>query len=182
MAQKSKPFNRWLVVVGAVLIQLALGAIYAWSVFTARLTDPNGPYAFTATETAWVFSAGLATFAIVMVLAGRWLPRVGPRALAMAGGLLLGAGYVLGGLLGNTFWVQLLSIGILGDSGYAPTANFEAWLEQLVEMPAGVLPERRGDLQALAAPDAAVDHLEVVGEAAEVVPARAVEGLERAIT
>jgi hypothetical protein len=30
--------NRWLVVVGALLIQLCLGANYAWSAFTADLT------------------------------------------------------------------------------------------------------------------------------------------------
>jgi sugar phosphate permease len=35
MEQVTRPLNRWLVVVGAILIQLALGAIYAWSVFTA---------------------------------------------------------------------------------------------------------------------------------------------------
>ena len=109
--------NRWLVVVGAILIQLALGAIYAWSVFTARLTDTAGTYAFTASQTAWVFSAGLATFATVMVLAGRILPRVGPRPLTIAGGLLLGGGYVLGGLFGDSFWIQFLSIGIVGGAG-----------------------------------------------------------------
>ncbi len=109
--------NRWLVVIGAILIQLALGAIYAWSVFTARLTDPAGPYAFSASETAWVFSAGLATFAIVMVLAGRILPRVGPRRLSAAGGLLLGAGYLLGGFFGTSFWAQLFGIGIIGGAG-----------------------------------------------------------------
>ena len=109
--------NRWLVVVGAILIQLALGAIYAWSVFTARLTDAAGAYAFSASETAWVFSAGLATFAIVMVLAGRILPRVGPRLLAVVGGLLLGGGYVLGGLFGESFWVQLICIGFIGGVG-----------------------------------------------------------------
>ena len=109
--------NRWLVVVGAILIQLALGAIYAWSVFTARLTDAAGPYAFSASETAWVFSSGLSTFAIVMVLAGRVLPRVGPRSLSIAGGLLLGAGYILGGLFGASFWVQLMCIGILAGAG-----------------------------------------------------------------
>ncbi|HID74307.1 MAG TPA: hypothetical protein EYP43_04570, partial [Thermoplasmata archaeon] len=32
--------NRWIVVVFAILIQLALGAIYAWSVFTPGLTLP----------------------------------------------------------------------------------------------------------------------------------------------
>lgn len=102
---------------GAILIQLALGAIYAWSVFTARLTDQSGIYAFSASQTAWVFSTGLATFAIVMVLAGRILPKVGPRPLALAGGLLLGAGYIIGGLFGQSFWIQLLSIGVISGTG-----------------------------------------------------------------
>lgn len=109
--------SRWLIVVGAILIQLALGAIYAWSVFTAQLTDAAGPYAFSASQTAWVFSTGLATFAIVMVLAGRVLPRVRPRALSVAGGLLLGAGYVLGGLFGASFWAQFVFIGALAGAG-----------------------------------------------------------------
>ncbi len=117
MGYDTRTLNRWLIVVGAVLIQLALGAIYAWSVFTARLTDTAGTYAFTASQTAWVFSAGLATFATVMVLAGRVLPRVGPRPLTIAGGLLLGGGYVLGGFFGDSFWIQLLSIGIVGGAG-----------------------------------------------------------------
>ena len=34
---ETKTMNRWLVVVGAILIQLCLGAIYAWSVFTPAL-------------------------------------------------------------------------------------------------------------------------------------------------
>lgn len=110
-------FNRWWVVVGAILIQLSLGAIYAWSVFTPRLTDPSGVYAFSASQAAWVFSAGLATFAVVMVLAGRWLPRIGPRRLAVGGGLLLGAGYMLGGLFGSGLWVQILTIGVIGGAG-----------------------------------------------------------------
>jgi MFS family permease len=111
------PRNRWIIVAGAILIQLALGAIYAWSVFTARLTDQSGIYAFSASQTAWVFSTGLATFAIVMVLAGRILPKVGPRPLALAGGLLLGVGYIIGGLFGQSFWIQLLSIGVVSGTG-----------------------------------------------------------------
>jgi MFS family permease len=117
MGYDEKRLNRWLIVVGAIAIQLALGAIYAWSVFTARLTDTAGTYAFTASQTAWVFSAGLATFATVMVLAGRVLPRLGPRPLTIAGGLLLGGGYVLGGFFGDSFWVQLVCIGFVGGAG-----------------------------------------------------------------
>jgi MFS family permease len=117
MERTSLRLNRWLIVIGAIMIQLALGAIYAWSVFTARLTDMDGAYAFSASQTAWVFSAGLSTFAIVMVLAGRILPRVGPRPLSLAGGALLGAGYVLGGLVGGGFWIQLLCIGVVAGAG-----------------------------------------------------------------
>ena len=109
--------DRRVVVVGAILIQLALGAIYAWSVFTARLTDAAGVYAFTASQAAWVFSTGLATFAIVMVIAGRILPRTGPRLLSVIGGLLLGAGYFIGGLFGESFWVQLAAIGFISGAG-----------------------------------------------------------------
>ncbi len=117
MGHESKPFNRWFVVVGAIMIQLALGAIYAWSVFTARLTDIDDVYAFSASQAAWVFSAGLVTFAIVMVLAGRILPRVGPRKLSVAGGLLLGSGYIASGFFGESFAVQLLGIGIVSGAG-----------------------------------------------------------------
>jgi len=114
-----KVMNRWLVVVGAILIQLCLGAIYAWSVFTTTLkaSPDNGGYGFTATQTQWIFSAGLASFALVMLFAGRWQAKVGPRTVAAVGGLVLGSGYILGGLLGYGFWQQLLCIGFIGGAG-----------------------------------------------------------------
>ena len=58
--------NRWWIVVGAVLIQLCLGAIYAWSVFTPLLKDAGWP----KMQTQVVFSVGLASFAVFMVWAG----------------------------------------------------------------------------------------------------------------
>ena len=112
---EQKVMNRWLVVVGAILIQLCLGAIYAWSVFTTPL---KGDHGWTATQTQMVFAAGLALFAIVMVLAGRMMPKVGPRKLAIAGGLVLGSGYLIAGLLGGTsFWPVFIFVGVVGGSG-----------------------------------------------------------------
>jgi len=136
--------NRWFVVVGAILIQLALGALYAWSVFTRLLTDPDGLYRFSATETAWIFSAGLATFALVMVLAGRWQARTGPRLMSMLGGLLLGLGFVLGGVFGSTFWAQLLFIGVVAGAGIG--------LAYVVPIAVGVkwFPDRKGMITGLA--------------------------------
>ena len=135
---------RWLAVLGAVFIQLALGAIYAWSVFTKLLTDADGIYRFSATQAAWVFSAGLATFAIVMVLAGKWQAKAGPRVVSFTGGLLLGLGYVLGGLFGSTFWAQLIFIGMLGGAGIG--------LAYVVPIAVGVkwFPDRKGMITGLA--------------------------------
>ncbi|MDF1614178.1 OFA family MFS transporter [Desulfurivibrio alkaliphilus] len=139
--------RRWLVVVGAVIIQFCLGAIYAWSVFTGPLTQPlsaGGDYGFSARQTAWIFSAGLATFAVVMVGAGRLLPRYGPRLLAVAGGLVLGAGYVLGGLLGASFWGQFVGIGLIGGAGIG--------LAYVVPIAVGVkwFPDKKGLVSGLA--------------------------------
>lgn len=111
-----KVMNRWLVVAGGILIQVCLGAIYAWSAFTAKLTAE--PYSFTRTETQIVFSVGLVTFALVMALvAGRWQKKSGPRIVAATGGLVLGLGYVVAGLSGTSFPLMLLGIGVLGGAG-----------------------------------------------------------------
>ena len=113
MTSAQKP-NRWFVVLGAVLIQLSLGAIYAWSVFTPSLINVG----WSKLETQIVFAVGLVTFAIVMVFAGRMLAKWGPRLLAVMGGLTLGTGYVVAGLLGGTdFWAVCLGVGLIGGAG-----------------------------------------------------------------
>lgn len=109
-----KIMNRNLVVVGAIMIQLALGAIYAWSVYTKELVEAG----WTKAQTQIVFSAGLAFFAIVMVIAGRMMPKYGPKKLAMAGGIVLGFGYIMAGILGaENFVTTLIFVGIIGGSG-----------------------------------------------------------------
>jgi len=115
----AKVMNRWLVVLGAILIQLCLGAIYSWSVFTPELTKPveEGGFGFSNTQSQVIFSVGLATFAFVMLFAGRWQARKGPRLVALAGGLLLGLGYILAKFLGGSFMGQLVCIGLIGGAG-----------------------------------------------------------------
>lgn len=111
--------NRSLVVVAAVLIQLCLGALYAWSVFTPQLILPiaDGGFGFTKTQTQIVFSVCIAVFAVVMVLAGRWQAKSGPRIVALTGGIVLGAGYILAGLFGNSFISLVIFIGVIGGAG-----------------------------------------------------------------
>jgi len=141
---EQKVMNRWYVVVGAILIQLCLGAIYAWSVFTPKLTAEGGSYNFSASQAAWVFSIGLLVFAVVMILSGRMIGQIGPRKLAVLGGIVLGAGYILGGFFGNTFATQLIFIGIIGGAGIG--------LAYVVPIAVGVkwFPDKKGMVTGLA--------------------------------
>ena len=112
--EKTKVMNRGMVVVGAILIQLALGAIYAWSVFTPSLVAEG----WSKVNTQWVFATGLASFAIFMVFAGKKLNSWGPRTLSWIGGIVLGLGYFLSGILGGSNFVALLLlIGLVGGAG-----------------------------------------------------------------
>ncbi|HNR31778.1 MAG TPA: OFA family MFS transporter [Candidatus Hydrogenedentes bacterium] len=116
MSSETKVMNRWIVVVGAILVQLCLGAIYAWSAFTGKLNAE--PFSFTKTETQVIFSVGLFAFAVVMALvAGNWQKKAGPRVVALAGGLVLGIGYVIAGFAGTSFWGILIGVGVLGGAG-----------------------------------------------------------------
>lgn len=112
--------NRWLVILGGMMIQLCLGIIYAWSVFTVPLTTAaaDGGRGFTAAQTAWIFSVGLFVFAIFMIVGGRLMKRqVSTITLTAVGGLLLGLGYVLAAYSGGSFISLLLTIGVLSGMG-----------------------------------------------------------------
>lgn len=110
-----KIFNRWMVVVGAIFMQLALGVIYAWSVFTPSLKAT--PYNFTAAQTQAIFSAGLFSFAFVLIFAGIWMKKTGPRFLSILCAFVLGGGYILAAFLGSNFMMLFLTIGIIGGAG-----------------------------------------------------------------
>ena len=139
--ENQKVMNRGLVVVGAVLIQLALGAIYAWSVFTPSLTIEG----WTKADTQWVFAIGLASFAVFMVLAGKKMGSWGPHRLTIIGGLVLGLGYLLAGLMGGTdFWMLVVLIGLIGGAGIG--------LAYVVPIAVGMrwLPDKKGMITGLA--------------------------------
>jgi len=144
---ETKITNRWIIVIGAIMIQLALGAIYAWSAFTTPLQGAQGSlseFAFTKTETQAIFSAGLATFAIFTIIGGRLSIKYGPRKIALLGGILLGLGYILGSFVGANFALKLIFIGILGGAGIG--------LGYVVPIAVGVkwFPDKKGLVSGLA--------------------------------
>ncbi|MEO0135493.1 MAG: MFS transporter, partial [candidate division WOR-3 bacterium] len=102
--------NRWFIMIGAILIQLCLGAIYAWSVFRKPLQ--GAPLNLTPTQATLPFAFVLIFFALATIVGGRWQDKKGPRVVAITGGILLGLGLILSGLT-KSFLGILLSYGIL---------------------------------------------------------------------
>src|SRR4051812_8664097 len=60
--------GRWNLVVAAVLVQLALGAVYAWSVFNKPLQDEFG---WTKTQAVLPFEVAIGTIFIGSLIGGR---------------------------------------------------------------------------------------------------------------
>ncbi|NLB88766.1 MAG: OFA family MFS transporter [Syntrophomonadaceae bacterium] len=105
--------NRWLVVLGAVIVQLCLGAVYAWSLFNQPLIDKFG---WERADVVLTFSITIATMAIFTIIAGKIQDKIGPRWVATGGGILLGLGLILAS--NATSLTQLyIFYGLIGGAG-----------------------------------------------------------------
>ncbi|MCW7754307.1 OFA family MFS transporter [Desulfobotulus sp. H1] len=133
-AQETKVVNRWLVVGGSLLMQLSLGAIYTWSLFNRPLVEA---YGWTPGDTVFTFSITLACFSLAVIIAGRIQDRIGPRKVAVIGGVLTGLGVGLASFATNIYFLYLTygviaGIGI-GAAYVTPLATCVKWF-----------PEKRG--------------------------------------
>jgi MFS transporter, OFA family, oxalate/formate antiporter len=105
--------NRWLVVVGALLVQVALGSIYIWSVFKGPLMTK---FKWDAASTNLTLSITLLVFAIGTVVFGKLQDKIGPTKVASLGGILLIVGLYLASKTTSVGWLYL-SFGVLGGAG-----------------------------------------------------------------
>ena len=84
--------NRWVIATMCTVLQLCLGTVYAWSYFQPLLVEQ---FRWSNTDTAWAFSVNICCLGLSAAWGGINLARIGPRKLAVAGGLLFAAGYAL---------------------------------------------------------------------------------------
>ena len=111
--------NRWLPVVGGVCMNLALGSLYAWSVFVLPLEQEFG---WTRAQTSWTFTIAIVTFAASFVVAGRIQDLRGPRICATIGGTLVGLGFVLSSFTTSLAYLYAIFgvvVGLGNGFGYA---------------------------------------------------------------
>jgi len=114
--EHGKVRNRWIVVAGALLVQLALGAVYAFSIFTTPLSDSLN-YAPTSFQILGIFAASLAVFAVTVIFAGKVQDKRGPRMVATVGGLVYGAGYLIASVSTDNVVMMYLSYGVVSGIG-----------------------------------------------------------------
>ncbi len=114
--EDTRVMNRWVVVLGALLIQLALGAVYAFSIFTSPLSETLGCDS-KSFQILGIFSAAIAVFAVTMIVAGRLQDRKGPRLIATVGGLIYGASYLIAAYSTENIAMMYLSYGVIGGIG-----------------------------------------------------------------
>ena len=106
--------NRWGLAAAGFLMQMSLGAVYAWSVFRNPLTKQfHWSIAdVTLTFTICIFVLGIAAF-----FGGLWLNKRGPRIVALTGGFLYGLGVFLASFSADKLWWLYLSYGLIGGIG-----------------------------------------------------------------
>jgi OFA family oxalate/formate antiporter-like MFS transporter len=133
--------NRWLIAAAGVVMQIALGAVYAWSVFRIPLTTT---YGWTISQVTLTFELAILVLGFASFAGGLLMARLGPRRVAIAAGLCYGLGTIFAGQAdGNITWLYL-SYGVLGGIGLGlgyivPLATLIRWF-----------PDRRGMITGLA--------------------------------
>jgi len=143
MANENLESKRWLIAIAAIVMQLCLGTVYAWSVFKKPLMGAHG---WAETPTQMTFMIFMFTVGCAAAFGGTLVDKKGPKFVATVGGLLFGAATLLSGLadyVGNLNLLYL-SYGIIGGLGngfcyVTPIATLIRWF-----------PDKRGLVTGLA--------------------------------
>src|SRR6202451_2039743 len=133
--------NRWVIAAAGVFLQIALGAVYAWSVFRIPLARQFG---WTIPEVTLTFTICIFVLGVAAFCGGLWLNRRGPRIVALTGGVLYGIGVFLASFSDHGLWWLYLSYVVLGGIGLGfayivPVAVLVKWF-----------PDRRGLITGIA--------------------------------
>lgn len=133
--------NRWGLAAAGFLMQMALGAVYAWSVFRVPLSKQ---FHWSISEVTLTFTICVFVLGVSAFFGGLWLNKKGPRIVALTGGFLYGLGVFLASFSADKLWWLYLSYGLIGGIGLGfgyivPVAVLVKWF-----------PDRRGLITGIA--------------------------------
>ncbi|MDZ5661454.1 OFA family MFS transporter [Nocardioides sp. S-58] len=125
--------NRWLLVAGALLLQLAIGGVYAWSVIGGALGEADS-WQLGKVQAALPFTVSVGMIFIGSFLGGRIQDDHGPRLVALAGGTIYAGGILLASLANGSddYWLLIVGYGVvsgfgLGFAYIVPIAMLQKW-------------------------------------------------------
>ncbi|HQB30228.1 MAG TPA: OFA family MFS transporter [Syntrophales bacterium] len=143
MSNENLESKRWWIAVAAIVMQLCLGTVYAWSVFKKPLMATHG---WGETETQITFMICIGVIGLAAAFGGTLVDKRGPRFVATLGGLLFGGGTMIAGLADQlgSIWLLYLGFGLIAGLGngfgyVTPIATLIRWF-----------PDKRGLVTGLA--------------------------------
>lgn len=132
--------RRWQIPLGAILVHLGIGSVYAWSTLNRPLTNAFPALPWWATPPYPTFTTALVLLGLSAATLGPWVERRGARLAARTAAAFFASGLLLGGVA--LVWQQpvllFLGLGILCGIGcgigyIAPVSTLVKWF-----------PDRRG--------------------------------------
>jgi len=143
MSNENLESKRWLIAIAAIVMQLCLGTVYAWSVFKKPFMTAHG---WGETETQVTFMICIGMIGIAAAFGGTLVDKKGPKFVATIGGILFGIGTLLAGLADQigSIWLLYLGFGFIAGLGngfgyITPIATLIRWF-----------PDKRGLVTGLA--------------------------------
>jgi len=143
MVNENLESKRWWIAAAAVVIQLCLGTVYAWSVFKMPLMNMHG---WDGKTVQYTFMLLMLIIGLSAAFGGMLVDKKGPRFVATIGGILFGIGTLIAGYADQVGSIALLYLGFgviaaLGNGfGYVtPIATLIRWF-----------PDKRGLVTGLA--------------------------------
>jgi MFS family permease len=114
-------YSRWLVPPAALAIHLAIGQVYAFSVFKNPLLalHAGDGSVWNLKEVGYIFSIAIAFLGISAALFGAWLERAGPRRAMFYAALCFGLGFYIASIGASIHSLALiyLGYGVVGGIG-----------------------------------------------------------------
>ncbi|MDP4104757.1 MAG: OFA family MFS transporter [Bacillota bacterium] len=130
----SQTSNRWLIVLGTIIVQMGLGTIYTWSLFNQPLVDHFG---WQLNSVAITFSITSFALAISTLFAGKLQDRWGIRRLIATAGIVLGAGLIISSQV-SSLWMLYIMAGVV--VGFADGTAYITSLSNIIKW----FPEKKG--------------------------------------
>src|SRR5512135_3159832 len=136
--------GRWAFVFAGMLMNVCMGAVYAWSVFIPPVKEwfSKAGVQVTAMQTLLPFMLFLAVFTILMPISGRIVQQVHPMTVSLVGSLIVAAGWILSSYATNINFLYV-TYGVIAGAGVGivygiPIAVVARWFPDLKGLAVGI--------------------------------------------